>query len=61
MGNEAYLLENSQVLRDRWTTDRQPVGELADGARPGAEQLEDLPPRRVAESVERVSVRLHLP
>jgi hypothetical protein len=49
------------VLGDGWPADRQLRSELSDRARSRAEKLEDLPPRRVAEGVERMSVSIHLP
>jgi hypothetical protein len=41
--------------RDRRPADRQLVRELADRAITGAEQLDDRPPVRVAERVERIT------
>jgi hypothetical protein len=59
--DETDVLEDAKVLRDGRPADRESGRQLADGAWPGAEQLEDLPPRRVAERVERMSVSYHLP
>jgi hypothetical protein len=59
MGDEADVLEDAQVLRDGRPAHRKPGRELTH--RPGAraKQLEDLPPRRVAKGVQRVSVSQH--
>ena len=59
--HQADLLEDAQMLRDGRPAHGKPSSELADGARTGAEELEDLAPRRVAERVERMSVSNHLP
>ena len=59
--DEARVLQDSEMLGDGGTAHRKLGGELADGARPRAQELEDLPASRVAERVERVSVSLHLP
>jgi hypothetical protein len=61
MSDEAGFLEDAQVLRDGGPRHGEPGRELADRPRAGPEELEDLPPRRVAERVERMSVSLHLP
>jgi hypothetical protein len=49
------------MLRDRRPADRKLGCEVADRSRPRAEELEDLPARRIAECVERMFVSLHLP
>jgi len=59
--DEADVLEDAEVLRDGRPADRKPGSELANGSRPRAEELEDLPPRRVAQRVERMVVSIHLP
>jgi hypothetical protein len=61
MGDEAHVLENTQVLRDRGSADGEPGCEVPDRPGPGAEKLEDLPPRRVSQRVQRMSVSYHLP
>jgi hypothetical protein len=61
MRDEARVLEDAQVLGDRRPAHGQLRRELADRPRPPAQQLEDLPPRRIAERVERMTVSLHLP
>ena len=50
-------LEQPQVARDRRPADRQRVGELLDRPPAGPEQLDDRPPVRVAERVERIARR----
>jgi hypothetical protein len=49
------------MLRDGRPAYRELVGELSDRPRSAAEKLEDLPPCRIAERVERMSVSMHLP
>jgi hypothetical protein len=61
MADEADVLEDAQMLRDRGPADREPCRKLSHRARAGAKELEDLPPRRVAECVQRMSVSNHLP
>jgi hypothetical protein len=61
MGDEPGLLEDAQVLRDGRAAHRKIAGEVADRPRPRAQQLEDLPPGRIAQRVERMSVSFHLP
>lgn len=56
VGDEAGLLEQAQMARDRGAADRQCVGELLDRAVTGAQQLEDRAPLGVAERVEGVAV-----
>ena len=53
--DQAGVLEQPQVARDGRAADRQRVGELADRAVALAQQLDDRPPVRVAERVERVA------
>jgi hypothetical protein len=55
IGDQAGVLEQLQMPRDRGAADRQLVGELANGAIAGAQQLDDRPPVRVAEGVERIA------
>src|SRR3954471_3561566 len=43
--DQAGVLEDLQVLRDRGAADRELAGQLADRARPGDEALEDGPSR----------------
>jgi hypothetical protein len=43
------------MARDGRAADRQLVGELTDGPIAGAQELDDRPPVRVAEGVERVA------
>src|SRR5581483_6907109 len=45
-------LQNGQMLRYRRPGDRDPTGELAHGARPGPQSLEQLPPGRIGKSGE---------
>jgi hypothetical protein len=59
--DEAGLLEDAEVLRDGGAADREVGRELAHRPRPAAEELEDLPPRRVAQRVQRMTVSSHLP
>jgi hypothetical protein len=59
--DETDVLEDAQVLRDRRPAHGQRGGELSDGPRPAAEELEHLPPGAVTERVERMSVSIHLP
>jgi hypothetical protein len=61
MHDEADVLEDAQVLRHGRPADGKPCRELAHRAGSRTEQLEDLPPRRVSERVQWVSVSLHLP
>jgi hypothetical protein len=61
MRDETDPLEDAQMLRDRRPADRKLGCEVADRSRPRAEELEDLPARRIAECVERMFVSLHLP
>ncbi len=61
MGDEPGLLEDAQVLGDRGAAHGQIAGEVSDRARPRPQQLEDLPPGRVAQRVEGVCVSNHLP
>ena len=59
--DEADVLEDTQVLRDGRPADGKARRELAYGPWSRTQQLEDLPPGRVAERVEGMSVSLHLP
>ena len=59
--DEPGVLQHSQMLGHGGPAHGKLGCELADGARPRAQALEDLPPRRVAERVERVPVSIHLP
>jgi hypothetical protein len=61
MGNEAGFLEDTQVLGDGWPAHGELRCEFAHRAGATPQELEDLPSRRIAERVERVSVSLHLP
>jgi hypothetical protein len=61
MRDEARILEDAEMLRDRGAAHRDLRGEVAHGLRAAAEELEDQPASRVAEGVERVSVSFHLP
>jgi len=61
VSDEAGALQHAQVLRDGGSTHGELGCELAHRPGAGTEELEDLPPRRIAERVERMSVSLHLP
>ena len=61
MGDEPGILEDTQVLGDGGTAYRKVACELADLTRTGAQELEDVPSRRVAERIQRMSVSRHLP
>jgi hypothetical protein len=61
MRDEADVLENAQVLRDRGPAHGQIGSEIADRPRPRLELLEDVTSRGVAQRIERVSVSNHLP
>ncbi len=61
MCDEAGVLEHPKVLRHRGPAHGELSCELADRSRPAAKELEHLPPRRIAESVHRVTVSYHLP
>jgi hypothetical protein len=53
--DQARVLEQPQVPRNRGTADRQRVGELAYRPVAGPEQLDDRPPVRVTEGIERIA------
>jgi hypothetical protein len=59
--DEAGALEDAEMLGDRGPADRQPGCQVADGSWPAAEEFEHLPPRGVAECVQRMTVSDHLP
>ena len=59
--DEADLLEDAQVLRDRGPADGQGCSEFPHGPWPVPQKLEHLPAGAVAERVERMSVSDHLP
>jgi hypothetical protein len=59
--DETDRLQNAQMLRDRRSAHRELGCKVADRSRPRAEELEDLPSRRIAERVERMTVSTHLP
>src|SRR5688572_19304339 len=50
--DEAGRLEHLEVLRDGGTADVHPLGDLADGARAGAQALQHRSSRRIAEGIE---------
>ena len=41
--HEAGVPEHAQVLGDRWLAEAQPVDQVADGALPVTQEIEDLP------------------
>jgi hypothetical protein len=57
LADEPRQLEESQVARYRRSTDRQGIGKLLDRPAAGAEKLDDRPPVRIAERVERIPRR----
>ncbi|GAA0035799.1 hypothetical protein JCM18882A_10250 [Brevibacterium metallidurans] len=52
MLDETGALEHPKVLAHAGATDRQSVGEFADGKRPLAQRLHDASPHRFAQCVE---------
>jgi len=45
--HEASLAQHFQVLRHRWATNRQPLGQLPDRPRTGRQPFKDGPSRRI--------------
>src|SRR4051812_24889603 len=59
VGHQPGVLEDLEVLRDRRTADRKPVGQLADRSRPRHQALEDGLARGVPERGHRSSYVSH--
>src|SRR4051812_6980153 len=55
VGDQARVLEQLEVSRHRGAADGELVGELAYRAVTGSEQLDDRPPVRVTEGIERIA------
>jgi hypothetical protein len=51
--DQACVAQHPQVLADRRTADRKPLGQLPDRSRPVMQQLEDAPAHRLPQRVER--------
>ena len=60
VSDEAGVPQDAQVLRDGRSAHGKLGCELTHRPGAAAKELEDLPPRRIAERVERMSVSLHL-